>query len=126
MKHTKTMLTLAALLLLFAVTALAADKGNKTKVTVIDPVMVNGKTLAPGDYTVTWDGSGSDVQVSFLRGKKVVVTAAAKVEPRDVAYGNTAYVTKKDGNGLDLIEIRPEGRKQALALSGSESATGQQ
>ena len=127
MKHMKTMQALAAvLLLLFAVSALAADKGNKTTVTVLDPVMLNGKMLAPGDYTVTWEGSGSDVQVSFLRGKKVVATASAKVESRDVAYGSTAYVTKKDGSGLDLVEIRPEGKKQALALSGSETASGQQ
>ena len=127
MKHMKTMQVLAAaLLLLLAVSALAADKSNKAKVTVLDPVMVNGTTLAPGDYTVTWEGSGTDVQVTFLRGKKVVATAAAKVESRDVAYGNTAYVTKKDGSGLDLIEIRPEGKKQALALSGSETAAGQQ
>jgi hypothetical protein len=127
MKYTRTMQALtAAILLLFAVSALAVDKGNKTTVTVIDPVMVNGKTLTPGDYTVTWEGSGSDVQVSFLHGKKVVATASAKIEPRDVAYDNTAYVTKKDGNGLDLVEIRPEGKKEALALSGSETASGQQ
>ncbi|HYX67877.1 MAG TPA: hypothetical protein VE825_01990 [Terriglobales bacterium] len=127
MKYTKTMQALAAaLLLLFAVSALAADKGNKTTVTVLDPVMVNGKTLTPGDYTVTWEGSGSDVQVSFLRGKKVVATASAKIETRGVAYSNTAYVTRKDGSGLALVEIRPEGRNQALALSGSETASGQQ
>ena len=116
----------AALFLLAAMSALAADKGNKAKVTVLDPVMVNGKTLAAGEYTVTWEGSGSDVQVSFLRGKKVVATASAKVQPRDVAYDSTAYVTKKDGSGVALIEIRPEGRKEALQLGGSEVASGQQ
>lgn len=127
MKHTRIMQALAAAVLLFvAVGALAADKGNRTTVTVYDPVMVNGKTLTPGDYNVTWEGSGPDVQVSFLQGKKVVATASAKIEPRDVEYGNTAIVTKRDGNGLDLVEIRPGGKKQALALGGSENASGQQ
>jgi len=127
MKFTRTMQALAVVvLLLFAGSVLAADKGNQTRVTVLDPVMVNGKTLAPGEYKVTWEGSGSDVQVTFLQGKKVVATASAKVQPRDVAYDNTALVTRRDGNGLNLIEIRPQGRKEALALSGSESASGQQ
>lgn len=127
MKYARTMQVFAAaILLLVAGSALAADKGNQTKVTVLDPVMVNGTTLAPGEYKVTWEGSGGEVQVTFLQGKKVVATAQAKVQARDVAYENTALVTKQDGKGLDLVEIRPQGRKEALALGGSESAKVQQ
>lgn len=127
MKHRRTVQGLAlSILLLVAASALAADKGNATKMTVLDPVMVNGTTLAPGDYKVTWDGSGADVQVTILQGKKVVATVPAKLEPRDVAYGNTAIVTQHDGNGLDLVEIRPQGRKEALALGGAQSAKVQQ
>lgn len=120
MKYSNTMRALvAAMSLLFATGALAAGKGNKTSVTVPGPVMVNGKTLAPGEYKVTWEGSGSDVQVTFLQGKKVVATASARIEPRDFAYSSTAIVTKQDGNGLDLVEIRPQGMREALTLGGS-------
>lgn len=126
MKFPKTMQALAVVvLMLFAVSTLAA-KSNRTTVTVSDPVMVNGKTLASGQYTVTWEGSGDQVQVSFLQGKKVVATASAKLVQADVAYDSSALITKQDGNGLNLVAIQPRGSKQSLALSGSESMSGQQ
>lgn len=114
-----------ALVLLVAASALAAGKGNSTTVKLFDPVMVNGKTLAPGDYKVTWEGSGSDVQVSFLQGKTVVATAAAKIVPEDSANEKTATVTRQDGKGVDLIEIRPQGKKAVLRLGESAGTMGQ-
>lgn len=127
MKCTKIAQTVAAaLVLLMAAGAWAADKGNSTTVRIFDAVMVNGKTLAPGDYKVTWEGSGSEVQVSFLQGKTVAATATAKVVPQDSANERTATVTKQDGKGLDLLEIRPQGKKEALRLGESGSSMGQQ
>ncbi len=115
-----------AIVLLVAASALAADKGNSTTVKIFDPVVVNGKTLVPGDYKVTWEGSGSEVQVSFLQGKAVVATAAAKIVPEDSANEQTATVTRQDGKGLDLIEIRPQGKKEVLRLGESAGMSGQQ
>jgi hypothetical protein len=66
----------AAMLALFSVSAFA--KANSEKVTL--PALTVGSTqLAAGDYDVTWDGTGADAKVSFLKGRKVVCTAPAKV-----------------------------------------------
>ena len=82
MKCWKTTEVLAvAVLLLCAASAVAAATSSKTRMTVIAPVSVGGKTLAPGNYQVTWEGSGK-VQLSFVRAKKVVATAPATIQPR--------------------------------------------
>ena len=58
-KHiTKGLLFGASLLL-----AAAAFAGEKASVKVYEDVKVSGKTLTPGDYELTWDGTGSNVQV---------------------------------------------------------------
>ena len=52
-----------------------AGHGNTRQVTFTEPVWV-GTTLSAGDYEVKWNGPGL-VQVSFLRGNKMIVTARA-------------------------------------------------
>jgi hypothetical protein len=125
MKRTKTVQAVAVAILLLAAGAWAANKGNSTTVKIFDPVMVNGKALAPGEYKVTWEGSGPEVQVSFLQGKTVAATATAKIVPQDSANDRTATITRQDGKGLDLLEIRPQGKKEALRLGESGSTMGQ-
>jgi len=127
MKSAKTVQALAAaLLLLVAAGAWAADKGSSTTVKIFDAVVVNGKTLAPGEYKVTWEGSGSDVQVSFLQGKAVAATASATVVAQDSTNDRTATLTKQDGKGLELLEIRPQGKKATLRLAEVGGSSGQQ
>ena len=55
--------------MLFATTALAAEKGSMK---LYDPTLVNGVQLSPGDYALQWDGTGNNLQVQILQGKKVV------------------------------------------------------
>ena len=57
---------LPALALLLATTAFAANKGNKGSFEVVDPVTVSGHQLAPGQYKLTWDGTGSSVELMIL------------------------------------------------------------
>lgn len=103
-------------LLLGAASVMAADKINKTSVTVFAPVVVSGKTLAPGDYQVTWQANGDQAQVTILLNKKVVASASAKIEARGTAYSDTTLVTTQKGDVADVTEIRPGGLKQALVL----------
>ncbi len=102
----------AAVLLLCAASAIAADKTNKANLTVLTPVTVNGITLAPGDYQVRWEGTGQ-IRVSVSQGKKVFATVPATIQPRSTNYDSTVLLTTRKG---DVIEIRPEGRKEALVL----------
>ena len=59
----------------------AAFAGNKGSLIIRERVDVAGQQLAPGEYQVRWNGSGSDVQVSFMQGKKEVIKTAAKIVP---------------------------------------------
>jgi hypothetical protein len=104
---------LLGLTLLLAVGAFAANKGSMQ---ILDPVNVNGKTLPAGEYSLQWDGTGQNVQVSILRGKKVVATAPAHVVGLDKSsQANEALVKNTDGS-RSLSEVRFEGKKYALQI----------
>jgi hypothetical protein len=110
---------LLGLALLLATSAFAANKGS---LQVSDPVTVSGKQLAPGEYTVKWEGNGPNVELNILQGKKVVATMPARlIDLNRSADGNSAVVRKNDDGSRTLAEIRFAGQKYALAL-GNESA----
>ena len=110
---------LLGLALLLATSAFAANKGS---LQVSDPVTVSGKQLAPGEYTVKWEGNGPNVELNILQGKKVVATMPARlIDLNRSADGNSAVVRKNDDGSRTLAEIRFAGKKYALAV-GNESA----
>ncbi len=106
--------TILGLALLLATTAFAAS--NKGPLQLTTPVNVAGKELAPGDYTVKWDGSGNAVQLSIMKGKNVVATLPAQVVelPSPSAY-DSAVVTN-EGSARNLQQIRFSGKKFALQV----------
>jgi hypothetical protein len=53
-----------------------AGHGNARRVTITEAVWVGTTLLGAGDYEVKWDGTGL-VQVSFLRGNRMIVNARA-------------------------------------------------
>jgi len=65
-------------MLLVPALAFAAEK-KSVNVHINQPVKVAGADLAPGDYKLTWEGTGPDVTVNFVAGKKTVATAPAKL-----------------------------------------------
>jgi hypothetical protein len=68
----------AAMVFLIPALALAGPK-NSANLQLNEPVKVAGSQLAPGQYKVTWEGSGPDVTVTFAEGKTIVATAPAKL-----------------------------------------------
>jgi hypothetical protein len=110
---------LLGLALLLATSAFAANSGS---LTVQEPLTVSGKLLPAGDYKVKWDGTGSNVEVSIVQGKKVLATAPARlVDLKDSSKSDAAVVRKNDDGSRSLSEIRFSGKKFALAL-GTEQA----
>ena len=81
---------LLGLALLLATSVFAANKGS---LRVSDPVTVNGKQIAPGDYTVKWEGNGPNVELNILRGKNVVATVPARMVDLDSTPSRDAAVT---------------------------------
>ena len=111
---------LLAMVLMLAASAFAANKGGFQ---LNNTVMVNGTQLEAGNYSVTWDGAGPDVQLNILKGHKVVAHTAAKVVPMEQAPGNNQAVVERNSDGTaSLKEIRFGGKKFALAISAAPGA----
>jgi len=110
---------LVGLSVLLTASAFAANKGA---LEVTDPVSVAGKQLAPGNYTVKWDGAGPTVEVSIMKGNKVVATTSARVVDVDRSLDHDSAMVRANGDGSrSLSEIRFSGKKFVLAI-GDETA----
>jgi len=101
--------------LLLATNLFAANKGS---VHLYDPVTLNGKQLAPGDYTVTWDGNGPSVELKLSKGKDVVATAPAQLTNFDQPANTSSVTTRNNGAGSPaLSEIRLGGKKYIFSIT---------
>ena len=110
---------LLGLAVLLATSAFASNRGSMQ---LLDAVTVGGAQLAPGDYSLKWDGNGPSVQLSILKGSKVVATTPARLIDLDQKPNGDVAVVKTNGDGSkSLAEIHFYGKKSALAI-GSESA----
>jgi len=110
---------LLGLTLLLATSLFAANKGS---LQVVDPLIVNGTQIAPGDYTVKWEGAGPTVELNILQGKNVIATVPARlVDLIHTPERNSAVTTVNSDGKKSLNEIRFSGRKYALAI-GAETA----
>jgi len=106
------------LAVLVAGSAFAAG-GRKGNFQVYDPVQVNGKQLAAGQYTVTWDGEGPNVSLNIVRDGKVVATAAGRIVQLEQKADQDATELKGSSTGVtNLTGIRFGGKKYKLELSG--------
>jgi hypothetical protein len=56
-----------------------AGPRNSANVDLDQSVTIAGTQLAPGQYKLSWEGNGPNVNVSFVEGKKTVATAPAKL-----------------------------------------------
>ena len=80
---------LPGLALLLATSAFAASKGNKGSMELDKSITISGHQLAPGQYKLTWDGTGSDVELTILSHGKLLATVPAHLlelsqpEPND-------------------------------------------
>ena len=113
---------LLGLALLLATSVFAANVHTyKGSLQLPASVNVSGTTLPAGDYSVKWEGTGS-VQLSILKGGKVVASTSARLVDLDQSSGSNSAVLKNNGDGSkSLSEIRFDGKKYALAI-GDESA----
>lgn len=112
---------LLGLALLLATGAFAAV--NKGSLQLSNPVTVSGTQLSAGEYSVKWDGNGPSVELSILKGNKVVATTPARLVDLSQKQSVDNAVVKSNADGTrSLAEIRFSGKKFALAI-GSETAS---
>jgi hypothetical protein len=118
------MSVLPALALLLATSAFATNKANKGSFEVSEPVTVNGHQLAPGQYKLTWEGTGTDVEAMILSHGKLVETVPAHLLELSQSEPNNTTVSHKNNDGSQsLTQIEFAGKKYALVF-GDESAVG--
>ncbi|MGA9390430.1 MAG: hypothetical protein WBV69_08290 [Candidatus Sulfotelmatobacter sp.] len=105
------------LALLLASGAFAATKGS---LQLINPATVNGTTLKPGDYKVEWEGSGPNVELSIIQGKKVMAKVPAHVVELQKPASNDAAITRQNSSGPNtLAGVLFHGQKFELDLGDS-------
>jgi len=110
---------LLGLTLLLATSVFAANKGQ---LQLNDPLTINGKQLAAGEYRLQWEGAGSSVELSILRGKTVVASVPARLVDLDRPAQSDLTIVRMNADGSKaLSEIRFGGKKYSLAI-GNESA----
>jgi hypothetical protein len=122
MKLSKLSLAFFGSALLLSSAALAGES-NKGSLVLYESVSVEGKTLNPGKYTITWDGSGPNVQVTVSQGKQTVATFPAHVTEQASRNTEDAYGSAADTTGArSLVAIYPNGKRFSLELE-SKSAS---
>jgi len=110
--------------LLLASTAFAA---NKASLEILDRVTLGGKTVAPGHYTMTWEGDGANVQLKLMQGKNVAATTPAQIKNTNhLAVANETGVRTNPDGSVSLTQIQLSGKKFVFAIDeGSQTASAQ-
>jgi len=102
--------------------ATSAFAGNKGSLMVRESVEVNGQQLAPGDYQLRWNGTGENVEVSFILGKKEVAKTSAKVVALEKAPDYDSAVVDRANGRATVSQLRFAGKKFALAIEPTDKA----
>jgi hypothetical protein len=120
MKFTKSVVL--SLALLMSTSLFAASSGS---LHLTQPVQLNGTQIKAGDYKVTWEGTGSDVSVSILKGKDVVAKAPAQLKDLPNKFSDDAAVLQKRDSGASaLTGIRFGGKTYAIEFAEEAAAAG--
>ncbi|MGB8581944.1 MAG: hypothetical protein WCD47_14050 [Candidatus Sulfotelmatobacter sp.] len=115
---------LPGLALLVATSAFAANNVNKGPLEVFVPLTVSGHQLAPGQYKLTWDGTGSNVELMILSHGKLVATVPAQLVDLNQAGHSNAIESRTNNDGSQsLTQIDFAGKKYALAFGDQSAAT---
>jgi len=112
--------TLASVLLASGAFATTPNKGT---LKLFVPVTVQGKQLAPGKYTVEWNGEGPNVQLNIGDGKNTVTAIPARIVPVNTKNQSSGYSSEKQPDGQEILKnVFFEGKTYELQI-GEQSAS---
>ena len=121
-KISKTLLP--ALCLLLATSAFAANKQSKGSIELDQPASIGGHQLAPGEYKLTWDGTGPNVDLMIRSFGKLVATVPAQLIEVSHPERTNGYVAHTNADGSQsLTEIDFGGKKYALVFGDEATMT---
>ena len=108
---------LPALGLLLATSAFAANNQNKGSIELHQPATIGGHQLAPGEYKLTWGGTGPNVDLMISSHGKLVATVPARLVELSRPQPSNAHETHTNADGSQSVtEIDFGGKKYALAF----------
>jgi hypothetical protein len=96
--------TLVFAIMLTLLSARAFAGRNSQTVNIPEPMKAGTTQLAAGDYNVTWTGTGSNIQVTFMQNRKVFATVPAQLVVE--SNKNQELETKVQGTVETLESIR--------------------
>ena len=121
-KISKTLLP--ALGLLLATSAFAANKQNKGSIELDKPATIGGHQLASGEYKLTWEGTGPNVDLMIKSDGKLVATVPAQLIELDRPERSNGYELHTNDDGSQTVKsIEFGGKKYALAFGGEATMT---
>ena len=108
---------LPALALLLATSAFAANKQNKGSIELDKPATIGGHQLASGEYKLSWDGTGPNVDLMIKSYGKLVATVPAHLIELSRPEPSNGYEvhTNDDGSRI-LTSIEFGGKKYELSF----------
>ena len=115
MKASKFTLSTVVLVLL-SVSGWASDK-MKANIHIYETVHVGSTQLAPGEYKMTWTENGSDAEVTFAQGRRVIATVPAQITEKNKVYDSPALFTDSASNTLTGVQFS----KVLLSFTGRDA-----
>ncbi len=103
MKASKFTLSTVVLVLL-SVSGWASDK-MKANIKIDQAVHIGSTQLAAGEYKLTWTESGSNGEVTFSQGKKVIATVPAQITEQPSGYERPALNIDSLSNSLTGVQL---------------------
>ena len=103
MKASKFALGTMALVLL-SLSAWASDRMTAS-IQIYKTVNLGSTQLAPGEYQLTWTGTGTNAEATFSQGKKVIATVPAEVTQERSGYSGPALYTDSGSNTLTGVGL---------------------
>ncbi|MCU1243058.1 MAG: hypothetical protein JWO71_3784 [Candidatus Acidoferrum typicum] len=125
MKLSRNLFSVALASLLLGASAFAAPT-TKGTLKLFEPVTVQGKQLAPGQYTVEWNGEGPNVQLSIASGKNAVANVPARVVPSAKNATSGYSSTKQQDGSNSLTNVFFQGKTFELQIADQSATQGAQ
>jgi hypothetical protein len=97
----------------FAVAALSVASAATFSVSLIEPIVVNGKALKAGDYQL----DVKENSIVFLKGKKQQVEVPAKIENTNTKFDRTQVLYNENKGRFSIKQIELGGTTTKLTLA---------
>ena len=97
-----------------------AKDNNRHSVEMPDSVQVGGTQLNPGKYDIQWQGTGPEIQVSFVHDGKIVTTVPGTLKTNDPQVTeDDIVIDTTSANQKTLKEIDFSHNKESLVFEKS-------